>query len=84
MVIKELVLDVSRGVFEYNRFRIVPGDKKIIMMTLFGKGYKKTPDSRQNIDVLYQGPMNFKRLSVKDGIPVYTITSKLIDFESLS
>ena len=44
------------------------------MMTLFGKQYGRTPDGRQNIDVLYQGPMNFKRLSMKDGIPVYTIT----------
>lgn len=50
-------------------------DKKIIMMTLFGKAYRKNPDSRQNIDVLYQGPMNLKRVSEKDGIPVYTITS---------
>jgi len=50
-------------------------DKKIINMTLFGKGFKNKPDSRQNIDVLYQGPMNLKRVSMKDNIPVYTITS---------
>ena len=50
-------------------------DKKIISMTLFGKKFGRTPDSRQNIDVLYQGPMNFKRAGMKDGIPMYTITS---------
>lgn len=50
-------------------------DKKIIMMTLFGKEYKNSPDSRQNIDVLYQGPMNLKRLGERKGIPIYTITS---------
>lgn len=50
-------------------------DRKIINMTLFGKQYGRTPDGRQNIDVLFQGPMNFKRLSMKDNIPVYTVTS---------
>ena len=55
-------------------------DKKIINMTLFGKQYNKTPDSKQNIDVLFQGPMNFKRLSSKNGIPVYTITSNHTEY----
>jgi len=50
-------------------------DPKIIRMTMYGKGFKSKPDGRQNIDVLYQGPMNLKRSGVKDGIPIYTITS---------
>jgi hypothetical protein len=46
------------------------------MMTMFGKDFKRgKADSRQNIDVLFQGPMNFKRKGMKDGIPVYTMTS---------
>lgn len=50
-------------------------DPKIIRMTMYGKGFKSKPDGRQNIDVLYQGPMNLKRSGIKDGIPIYTISS---------
>ena len=52
-------------------------DASLIMMSLYGKEFKRgKADGRQNIDVLYQGMMNFKRLGVaKDGIPIYTLTS---------
>lgn len=37
-------------------------DKSVRMKTLFGKDYKVSgPDSRQNIDVLYQGVLDFKK-----------------------
>ena len=51
-------------------------DQNIIMMTMYGKDFKKgSADSRQNIDVLFQGPMNFKKSGNKNGIPVYTMSS---------
>jgi len=47
-------------------------DKRTRMKTLFGKDFKTAgPDSRQNIDVLYQGVLDFK----KGTGDVYTITS---------
>jgi len=52
-------------------------DQNIKLKTLFGKEYKagEGGTSRQNIDVLYQGPMKLKKLRYKGKIPVYTITS---------
>ena len=51
-------------------------DPSLVLMSLYGKEFKRgKADTRQNIDVLYQGMMNFKRQGMKDGIPVYTITS---------
>lgn len=51
-------------------------DKKIIMMTLFGKEYRSgRASSRQNIDVLFQGSMNFVKAGSKESIPVYKMTS---------
>ncbi len=46
-------------------------DKTVKMKTLFGKDYKASgPDSVQNIDVLYQGVLGFKKVGKK-----YVITS---------
>lgn len=46
-------------------------DKTVKMKTLFGKDYKTSgPDSVQNIDVLYQGVLGFKKVGKK-----YVITS---------
>lgn len=46
-------------------------DKTVKMKTLFGKDYKSSgPDSVQNIDVLYQGVLDFKKVGKK-----YYITS---------
>jgi hypothetical protein len=46
-------------------------DKSVRMRTLFGKDYNAAkPDSRQNIDVLYQGVLNFKKVGKN-----YEITS---------
>lgn len=46
-------------------------DKSVKMKTLFGKDYKSSgPDSVQNIDVLYQGVLDFKKVGKK-----YVITS---------
>lgn len=51
-------------------------DPAIISMTLYGKEFKRgKADSRQNIDVLFQGFMDFKKRGMKDNIPVYEITS---------
>lgn len=50
--------------------------KAVAMATLFGKEYKASgPSGRQNIDVLFQGPMRLKKVGSKGKIPVYTITS---------
>jgi hypothetical protein len=41
-------------------------DKTVKMKTLFGKEYKSSgPDSVQNIDVLYQGVLDFKKVGKK-------------------
>lgn len=46
-------------------------DKTVKMKTLFGKEYKSSgPDSVQNIDVLYQGVLGFKKVG-----KYYEITS---------
>jgi hypothetical protein len=46
------------------------------MKSLFGKDFKRSKaDSRQNIDVLFQGAINFQRQGKKDNIPIYTISS---------
>lgn len=46
-------------------------DRNIILKSLFGKDYKPGPaNSRQNIDVLFQGEMNFTKIG-----SVYTIKS---------
>ena len=51
-------------------------DRNIQLKTLYGKGFKNgSADSRQNIDVLYQGPMKLRKKGMKNGIPVYTIMS---------
>jgi len=51
-------------------------DKNIQLKTLYGKEFKSgKASSRQNIDVLYQGPMKLKKKGMKDNIPVYTIIS---------
>lgn len=51
-------------------------DRNIQLKSLYGKGFKTGgADSRQNIDVLFQGPMKLKKVGNKAGIPVYTILS---------
>lgn len=51
-------------------------DKNIQLKTLFGKEFKSGgASSRQNIDVLYQGPMKLKKIGNKSNFPLYTITS---------
>lgn len=51
-------------------------DANIQLKTLYGKEYRSgKANSRQNIDVLFQGPMKLKRKAIKNKIPVYTITS---------
>jgi hypothetical protein len=51
-------------------------NNSIKMKTLYGKQYKTgTPDSPQNIDVLFQGPINFVKGGKKGGITVYTLTA---------
>jgi hypothetical protein len=50
--------------------------KPVIMKTLFGKDYKPSKaDSIQNIDVLFQGTMNFVPSGNKDGVPSYKMSS---------
>lgn len=53
-------------------------DKNISLFALYGKDFKSSgPSGRNNIDVLYQGFMNFKQIKKEnsDGIPTYEITS---------
>jgi hypothetical protein len=53
-------------------------DKKIIGLALYGKDFKASgPSGRNNINVLYQGFMNFKLIKKEDNnnIPTYEITS---------
>lgn len=48
--------------------------RDIMLKTLFGKGYKPgLPDSVQNINVLFQGVMDFSRTGERDGIGIYTM-----------
>lgn len=50
--------------------------RDIMFKTLFGKNYKPgISDSVQNINVLFQGTMNLKRVGEKNGIGIYTITA---------
>lgn len=76
-VMKELEAMGSAGKFPMKTAFARPvKDNNIKLKTLFGKEYKSgKADSRQNIDVLYQGPMKLKKIGTKDNIPVYTITS---------
>jgi len=56
---------------------------KVQMMTLFGKDYKTgKADGRQNIDVLYQGPMKLKKLPLPGDTPTYMIQSNHTMFHS--
>lgn len=74
---KELELLGSTGKFPMKTAFARPvKDKNIQLKTLYGKEFKAgSASSRQNIDVLYQGPMKLKKTGTKNDIPVYTIVS---------
>ena len=73
--VKDVLGDVKRFPLKTAFARKVT-DPALTMMTMYGKEYKRgKADGQQNIDVLFQGMMNFKRVGSTGGIPVYTITS---------
>jgi hypothetical protein len=81
--IQQFVKDVQSKLEDPNKFPMKTAfyrevkSKDLINKTLFGKDYTGgVATSRQNIDVLYQGPMNLKSLGREiKNVPVYTITS---------
>lgn len=83
--VKQFVVDLKKNLEndhgDPNKFPMKVGyyrpvqSQSVIMKTLYGKDFKPSKaDNRQNIDVLFQGPLVLKK--IKSGkIPTYTITS---------
>ena len=86
--VKDLKAILQKEHGDPNKFPMKTGyyrpvkSKSVMMKTLFGKDYRAGKASgRQNIDVLYQGPMNLKK--IKDGdTPTYEIRSNHTMFHS--
>ena len=79
--VKDLKAQLQKDHGDANRFPMKTGyyrpvkARSVIMKTMYGKDYRSGKASgRQNIDVLYQGPMTLKK--IKDGdTPTYEIRS---------
>ena len=86
--VKDLKTNLQKDHGDPNRFPMKTGyyrpvkSRSVQMKTLFGKDYKTgKATGRQNIDVLYQGPMTLKK--IKDGdTPTYEIRSNHTMFHS--
>ena len=86
--VKDLKATLQKEHGDPNKFPMKTGyyrpvkSKSVMMKTLFGKDYRSgKAGSRQNIDVLYQGPMTLKKIKSGD-TPTYEIRSNHTMFHS--
>lgn len=86
--VKDLQATLAKEHGDPNKFPMKTGyyrpvkSKSVMMKTLFGKDYRSgKATGRQNIDVLYQGPMTLKKIKNGD-TPTYEIRSNHTMFHS--